>query len=76
MNRIYRTIWNATLCAWVAAPETARTGGGCASAGAVVGGSAPASRLLLRWHSIAGAIAKAWGVLVATPAQAICSGST
>ena len=27
MNRIYHSIWNATLGTWVAAPETARTGG-------------------------------------------------
>nr|MBP7302710.1 ESPR domain-containing protein [Brachymonas sp.] len=27
MNHIYRSIWNATLGCWVAAPETASTGG-------------------------------------------------
>ncbi len=27
MNRIYRSIWNASLGAWVATPETASAGG-------------------------------------------------
>lgn len=30
MNRIYRSLWNSALGAWVAAPETASTGGGAA----------------------------------------------
>ncbi len=39
MNRIYRSIWNATLGAWVAAPETARGTGGTSSQEA--GGTLP-----------------------------------
>lgn len=39
MNRIYRSIWNATLGAWVAAPETARSTGGTSSQEA--GGTLP-----------------------------------
>ncbi|MDH1701017.1 autotransporter domain-containing protein [Comamonas terrigena] len=73
MNRIYRSIWNATLGAWVAAPETARTGGS-AAASTVEGHAASATTrpLVLRWHGIAGAIAVAWGTMAAAPAYAAC----
>ncbi|MDI9853845.1 autotransporter domain-containing protein [Comamonas sp. 17RB] len=75
MNRIYRSIWNATLGAWVAAPETARMGGGSgrSTVGSEAGGGAAAStRMLSGWHGIAGAIAVAWGLMAATPAYAAC----
>ncbi|MDR2327927.1 MAG: autotransporter domain-containing protein [Acidovorax sp.] len=73
MNRIYRTIWNATLGAWVAAPETARTGGGaCHSAsGSPV---RPAQGLAVRLHHLAAALAAVWGLAGALPhALAACT---
>lgn len=79
MNRIYRSIWNTTLGAWVAAPETARLGGRAIASSEQGKGKLPAGRsVLLRWNGIAGAIAVAWGLLAATPAHALCTtiGST
>ncbi|WP_313570100.1 autotransporter-associated beta strand repeat-containing protein [Comamonas terrigena] len=78
MNRIYRSIWNATLGAWVAAPETARTGGSAAASTVEGHGKSPADRLLVNWRGIAGAIAIVCGSVAATPAHALCTtvGST
>jgi len=73
MNRIYRSIWNATLGAWVAAPETARTGGS-AAASTVEGHSvSSADRLRVSWRGVASAIAIVCGGVAATPAHALCT---
>ncbi|MBV7417284.1 autotransporter domain-containing protein [Comamonas sp. CMM03] len=73
MNRIYRSIWNATLGAWVAAPETARPGGSAAASTVEGHGMSPADRLLVNWRGIAGAIAIVCASMAATPAHALCT---
>ncbi|WP_179216460.1 autotransporter-associated beta strand repeat-containing protein, partial [Achromobacter xylosoxidans] len=70
MNRIYRTLWNASLGSWVAVPETARGGGG---SGTGVAGACAAKAPALRWHGVATAIALAWGLAGGAPvALAAC----
>ncbi|MGB3432102.1 autotransporter-associated beta strand repeat-containing protein [Achromobacter sp.] len=70
MNRIYRTLWNASLGSWVAVPEIARGGGGL---GVEVAGTRAAKAPALRWHAVATAVALAWGLAGAAPvALAAC----
>jgi outer membrane autotransporter protein len=72
MNKTYRSIWNQALGAWVAAPETARTGRS-ATAGSLEKNSVPPeAQPSQRWHGIAGAIAVVWGLAAAAPAYATC----
>jgi len=70
MNRIYRTLWNASLGSWVAVPEIARGGGGLRTG---VAGTRAAKAPALRWHGVATAIALAWGLAGGAPvALAAC----
>ena len=70
MNRIYRTLWNASLGSWVAAPEIARGGGGL---GTGVVGTRAARGPALRLHGVATALALAWGLAGGAPvALAAC----
>jgi len=70
MNRIFRTLWNASLGSWVAVPEIARGGGGL---GVEVAGTRAAKAPALRWHAVATAVALAWGLAGAAPvALAAC----
>ncbi len=55
MNRIYHSIWNATLGTWVAAPETARTGSTSRSRTRLALSSPPAH--LPAWKPLAAALA-------------------
>ena len=55
MNRIYHSIWNATLGTWVAAPETARTGGSSLRRARLTL-SSPSSKLPA-WKPLAAALA-------------------
>ncbi len=73
MNRIYRSIWNATLGTWVAAPETARcSGANCASESSACG--QPEQHPQMRFHLVVAAIVTLFGTAaVSTSAHAICS---
>ncbi|MBD7961654.1 autotransporter-associated beta strand repeat-containing protein, partial [Comamonas avium] len=73
MNHIYRSIWNATLGCWVAAPETARTAGaGCVNESISCG--QPTQRRKARLQQLTVALTAVWGLWGAVPvALAACT---